>query len=133
MISRKKILHDLKVLSYIRFIDDLITINNKNFAKNIRNIYQPELELKKENQINKNANFLDLKINIQNSRFQIKLYYKREHFNFNIIRVPYKSCNIPHKIFHSVMSGEIPGYVTKFQKFIKSAKIFIGRIIKQGV
>ena len=42
-----------------RFIDDLITINNENFEKNIRNIYPAELEPKKENQINKSTNILD--------------------------------------------------------------------------
>ena len=44
--------------------------------KNIWNIYPTELELKKENQINKNSNFLDLGIKIQNSRFQQKFTIK---------------------------------------------------------
>ena len=51
------------------YIDDLITINNDNFEKNIQNIYPAELELNKENQINKNAKFLDLNTKIQNFRF----------------------------------------------------------------
>ena len=34
-----------------------MSINNENFEKNIRNIYPAEVELKKENQIKKNANF----------------------------------------------------------------------------
>ena len=44
------------------------------------------MKLKKENHINKNSNFLDLNINIQNSRFQTMFYDKRDNFNFNIIR-----------------------------------------------
>ena len=55
--------------SFFRFIDDLFTTNNKNFEKNFRNIYPAELGLKKENQINKSTNFVDLNIKIQNSRF----------------------------------------------------------------
>ena len=46
--------------------------------KNIWNIYPTELELKKENQINKNSNFLDLGIKIQNSRFQQKFTIKEK-------------------------------------------------------
>ena len=59
-----------------RFINDLITINNKNFEKNMRNIYPAELELRKENQININTNFVDLSIIIANSRFQARVYGK---------------------------------------------------------
>ena len=44
--------------------------------KNIWNIYPTELELKKENQINRNSNFLNLGIKIQNSRFQQKFTIK---------------------------------------------------------
>ena len=57
-----------------RFIDDLITINNENFEKNIWNIHLAELEHKKENQINKNANFLDL--NINKLKFKISVSIK---------------------------------------------------------
>ena len=46
--------------------------------KNIWNIYPTELELKKESQINKNSNFLDLGIKIQNSRFQQKFTIKEK-------------------------------------------------------
>ena len=60
-----------------RFKDHLITMNNKNFEKNIRNIYPAEKELKKEKQISKNANFLNWNINVQNYGFQaIFLIYK---------------------------------------------------------
>lgn len=37
----------------LRFIDDLITITNENFEKNIRNIYAAELQLKKRKKLTK--------------------------------------------------------------------------------
>ena len=49
--------------------------------------------------------------------------------------MPHNSRNIPHEMFYSVMSTEILRIresKTKFQEFTKSAKILIGRIIKQG-
>lgn len=49
-----------KVCLIIRFIVDLITINNQYIKMNI---CQAELELKKESQVNKNVNFLDSNIN----------------------------------------------------------------------
>ena len=105
-LKKENVTSTWKFFHTFRFIDDLITINDKNFEKNIHIIFQAELELKKENQIKKSDNFQDLNINMQNPRFQIKLYNTRENFNFNIIRVRYKSYNIPHKMFPSVMSAE---------------------------
>ena len=49
--------------------------------------------------------------------------------------MPSKSSSIPHKMFYLAMSAEIHRIckaTTKFQGFIKSAKILIGRIKKQG-
>ena len=58
---------------------------------------------------------------------------KQYNFNFNIIRIPYKSSNIPQKMFYSAMSAaeilRICKASTKFQNFLKSAEILIGRII----
>ena len=54
---KENVISARKRLHAFRFIDDLITINNVNFEKNIQNIYPAEL--------NKSANFLDLNIKIQ--------------------------------------------------------------------
>ena len=86
-----------------RFINDLTIINNENFEGNIQNIYLFQLELEKEKQIDKNVNFLNLNIQIQNFRFETKLYNKRDNFNFDIIKMSYKSSNIPQKMVYSVM------------------------------
>ena len=56
----------------LRFIDDLTAIYNKNFEKNIQNIYPVELKLKKRKQVNKNACFSYLNIDIQNSKIPNK-------------------------------------------------------------
>ena len=59
MKKKEDLISARKIFRTFRFIDDLITINNENFEKNIRNIYPAELEPKKENQINKSTNILD--------------------------------------------------------------------------
>ena len=82
----------------------------------------------------KNSNSLDLNINIHNSRLQTKLYDKRDNFNFDIFKMPYRS------IFHIrcfaqqclLKYFEYGRQKNKFPEFIKSANILIGRIKKQG-
>ena len=61
--------------------------------RNFRKIYGIIIELscnkkKKKKKKNRIANFLDLNIKVQDSRFQTKLYDKRDNFMFNIIRLP---------------------------------------------
>ena len=63
--------------------------------------------------INKNANFLDLNIKIKNFRFQRKLCYKPDNFDFNIFRVPYKSSNIPREMFYIAISAVMQSEYTK--------------------
>ena len=134
-LKKENVVSARKFCYTFRFIDDLITINNTNFEINIRNIYPAELELKKENQNDNNAHFLDLNIEISNSKFITKLYDKRDNFSFNIIRMPYKSSNIPKKMFYSAMSAEILRIckaTTNFKDFLESTNILITRIKKQG-
>ena len=125
-----------KLNNTFRFIDDLITINDNNiFEANIHNIYPNELQLKKENNINTEATFLDLKIKIDNNKFMTSLYDKRDNFNFDIVRMPHKCSNIPSKMFNSTISAEllrISKASTSYCVFLKAAKVLIHRMTKQG-
>ena len=91
-----------------RFIDDLLSINDGNeFEKNIHDIYPEELELKRENLTDSEASFLDLYLKINDGQIEIKLYDKRDSYSFPIVRLPYKSSNLPHKMFYSSVGAEI--------------------------
>ena len=93
-----------------RFIDDLLAINDGNeFEKHYREIYPPELELKKENVTNIQTSFLELDIQLSNHSFSTKLYDKRDAFGFHISHLPYKDSNIPHRMFYSSASAEVLG------------------------
>ena len=86
---------------------------------------------KKKTKLMETHNFLDLNVKIQDS----KLCDKPDNINFNIIRMSYKLNDIPHKMFYSAISADmlrISQTTTKIRDFIKSAKILIRRIIKQG-
>ena len=120
-----------------RFIDDLNAINDGGeFERCYKDIYPPELELKKENIGHDNATFLDLDIKInENGTFSLKLYDKRDAFPFSIVRLPYLSSNIPSRIFYASVSGEIlriARCTSEITEFKISCKTLINRVKKQG-
>ena len=90
-----------------RYIDDLLALNDgKSFESFRKEIYPPELQLNKENIIDTETNFLDLHIKINNKTFTTMLYDKRDHFGFDITRLPYRSSNMPSRMFYSSISAE---------------------------
>ena len=119
-----------------RFIDDLIALNdNKDFESCYKEIYPEELELGKENEGYQNASFLDLNIIIKNGIFEISLYDKRDSFPFTSVRMPISSSNMPSTIFYSSIGAEvlrIARAASNQQSFFTSARILLGRMLKQG-
>ena len=69
-------------------------------------IYPEELQLNKENTDSFSTNFLDLHIKISNGTFQTSLFDKRDHFGFDITRLPHKDSNIPYRMFYSTIAAE---------------------------
>ena len=87
-----------RFLNTFRFIDDLISANDYGeFERSWRDIYPPELTLKKENEIDTEGTFLDLEVVVQNGEFDHKLYDKRNAFSFSIVRL--KKAISPVKCF----------------------------------
>ena len=63
------------------------------------------------------------------------LYDKRDHFGFDIARLPYRSSNIPHKMFYSSITAEclrICRATSSDAQAIESIKILLDRMIHQG-
>ena len=63
-----------------RYLDDIFTINNPEFEKNIPDIYPAELQLNKENTSGKEISFLDLNLKVIGSDFHTSVYGKRDDF-----------------------------------------------------
>ena len=90
-----------------RYIDDLLALNDgHSFERHFHEIYPPELTLNRENTDYRSTNFLDLCIEINDGIFTTRLFDKRDHFGFNITRLPYKDSNIPTKMFYSSIAAE---------------------------
>ena len=119
-----------------RFIDDLIAINDGGtFEKSYKDIYPPELELKKENIGQHEASFLDLNIVVNNNNFDVCLFDKRDSFPFSIVRMPFMSSNMPLKIFYSSVGAEILRIAkanNNIPTFFNSTRAIIKRMLSQG-
>ena len=125
-----------KLSNIFRFIDDLSVVNDDGiFEVNIKDIYPKELELTKENYNSSEASFLDLNISIKDNKFQLGLFDKRDSFPFNIVRMPFKSSNIPSNMFYSSIGAEclrIARACNNPESFSRAIKPLVERMIKQG-
>ena len=114
----------------------MIAINDgEEFETCFKEIYPSELELGKENTGDQEATFLDLNIIINENKFHISLYDKREGFPFSIVRMPFYSSNVPSTIFYSSISAEIlriARATSNTADFLNSARTLLSRMTKQG-
>ena len=62
----------------MRYIDDLLTLNNSSFASKIPDIYPPELDLKKTTKSPTTVSYLDILIKINNGKYVTAVYDKRD-------------------------------------------------------
>lgn len=95
-----------KFVNAFRFIDDLVLNKSGELERGFWEIYPPELEDKKEKDMNREHSLLDVGIKTNDDRFSINLYEK-QHFTFSIVRMTYLRSNIPSKMFYSAF-GEKP-------------------------
>ena len=74
----------------------MLSINNPKFGNYIDDIYLAELEIKDTTDSDHRASYLDLDRSYdRDKRLQVKVYDKRDDFNFKIVNLPFLSSNIP--------------------------------------
>ena len=119
----------------VRYIDDLLTLNNSMFDEEILNIYPPELTLKKTTESVTKVSYLDISISICNGRYSTEVYDKRDSFNFDIINFPHMCSNIPAKPTYGVYVSQIiriARICDNYCTFIERHHRLTSRLIKQG-
>ena len=118
-----------------RFIDDLLTINDNNlFLENFESIYPPELKLNLESSGDR-ISFLDLELRNINGRLDIRLFDKRDSFNFEIVRLPFCTSNMPSTMFYSCFGAEIIRIArvsSSLENFSLAGKVLMDRALRQG-
>ena len=125
-----------KFSNIFRFIDDLMAINNGNeFENHCSETYPPELILKKENTSHTETSFLDPHLCTNEGKIQTSSYDKRNSYNFNVVRFPYKSSTMSSKRFFATINAEILRIcraTSSVVQFIKTSKAFLHRMLRQG-
>ena len=97
----------MKFNGTMRYIDDLLTLNNSSFASKIPDIYPPELDLNKTTESPTTVSYLDILITINEGKYVTAVYDKRDSFNFSIVNFPYLSSNIPSKPAYGVYISQL--------------------------
>ena len=97
-------------LSY-RYIDDLISFNNKRFKDFISDIYPKELTISETTESTSVASYLDLLFTRDKSNnITTKLYDKRHAFGFHIVNFPFMSSSIPSAPSYGVYESQLIRY-----------------------
>ena len=119
----------------VRYIDDLLTLNNDNFEDRIPNIYPPELTLKRTSESDTKLSYLDISTSICSSKYVTEVCDKRDAFSFNIVNFPYMSSNIlanPTYGVYILQLIRINRICDTFQCFVIRHSLLTKRLIKQG-
>ena len=119
-----------------RYIDDVLSINNPQFAKWIPSIYPPELEIKETTETSRSTSFLDLYLEFdENGHLSTKIYDKRDDFNFKIINFPNLESNIPTSPAYGVYVSQLIRYArasTNYSDFLIRHSYLRSRLLDQG-
>ena len=90
-----------------RYLDDLLNIANPYFEGMVNRIYPPELQLNKANTSDTEAPFLDLHLSISNGFVSVKIYDKRDDFDFDIVNFPFLDGDVPHSTSYGVYISQL--------------------------
>ena len=121
-------------LSY-RYIDDLISFNNKRFKEFISDIYPKELTISETTESTSVASYLDLLFIRDNSNnITTKLYDKCDTFGFHIVNFPFMSSNIPSAPAYGVYASQLIHYArccSNYSDFLSRHRALVTRLLSQ--
>ena len=118
-----------------RYIDDVLSINNKQFADHIPSIYPEELEIKNTTESSNSTSYLDLLLSIEGNNLHTQIYDKRDDFNFTIVNFPYLDSNIPASPAYGVFISQLVRYArasSSYIDFCNRASLLTSRLLQQG-
>ena len=118
-----------------RYIDDVLSINNPKFGNYIDDIYPAELEIKDTTDADHRASYLDLDLSYdRDKRLQVKLYDKRDDFNFNIVNFAFLSIQSPA---YGVYVSQLIRYASArassaYSDFLVRSRLLTSKLLGQG-
>ena len=122
-------------LSY-RYIDDLISFNNKRFNEFISDIYNKELIISEITESTSVASHLDpLFTRDDNNNITTELYDKRNAYGFHIMNFPFMSSNISSATAYGVYASQLIRYAhccSNYSDFLSRHRALVTRLLSQG-
>ena len=116
-----------------RYIDDLISFNNKRFNEFISDIYPKELTIFETTESTSVASYLDLLFTRdENNNITTKLYDKRDVFGFHIGNFAFISSNIPSAPAYGVYASRLIRYACCCSNYIDFVTSQVTRLLSQG-
>ena len=119
-----------------RYIDDVLSLNNPQFSDYLEIIYPSELEIKETTDSSNSASYLDLTLEHDKyDRLQLRLYDKRDDFNFPIVNFPFLCGNIPASPAYGVFVSQLIRYgraSSDYGSFLHRCKLLTNRLLTQG-
>ena len=88
-------------------MDDILNINNVYFDNMVSQIYPLELPLNKANASDTEAAFLDLHLSISNDIVNVKIYEKRDDFDFEIVNFPFLDGDVLRSTCYGVYISQL--------------------------
>ena len=121
-----------------RYLDDILNINNVYFdyiIYMVRQICPSERQLNKANTSDTEATFLDLHLSVSNNIVYVKIYYKRDDFDFEIVNFPFLDGDVPRSTSYGVYISQLirfvraSSYITDFNNH---NKLLTQKLLKQS-
>ena len=118
-----------------RYLDNILNINNVCFDNMVSQIYPSELQLNKANTSDTEAAFLDLHLSISNDIVAIKIYDKRDDFDFEIVIFPFLNGDVPRSTSYGVYISQLIRFArasSRVADFNTRNKLLTQELLKQG-
>ena len=119
------------------YLDDLLNIDNLYFEGMVNRIYPPELQLNKANTSDTEAPFLDLHLSISNGfvSSKLKIYDKRDVFDFDIVNFPILDGDVPRSTSYGVYISQLIRFArvsSHVANFNARNKSLTAKLLQQG-
>ena len=101
----------------------------------VSQIYHSELKLNKANTSNAEAAFLDLHLTISNDIVSIKIYDKRDDFDFEIVKFPFLDGDVSRSTSYGVYISQLIRFASASSHvadFTTRNKLLTQKSLKQG-
>ena len=119
-----------------RYIDDVLSINNREFENYLGRMYPAELEIKDHHREKNFCSYLDLLLSIgRDGQLYTSIYDKRDYFNFHTTNFPFLRSNIPSSPAYGVFISQIIRYAgacSWYECFTLRARRLSSKLLKQG-